>query len=65
MKVLLCNQITGDTFYLHFEPETDRDRRTLESLVEFSLTCGFGRNPDTNQIMHAQVEVTNNDTGTT
>lgn len=61
MKVLLCNQITGDTFYLHFEPETDRDRRTLESLVEFSLTCGFGRHGDTHEIIHAQVEVKQND----
>lgn len=62
MRVSYLRKILPDDQppHLHLVPENDRDRRTCERLFLFGVTCGFGRDPDSGEIVHIQVEVGSN-----
>lgn len=38
-------------------PETDADRETLERLLKNYETTGFGRHPETMQLLHVSIRL--------
>ena len=40
---------------MHLEPETERDQRILQHLLKHGFLTGYGKHPETDEFLHAQV----------
>jgi len=59
MKVLISRPWRpGDEIHqMHLEPESDRDRETLDRLVNKYRIDGFGRDANSGNVLHVQIRL--------
>lgn len=58
MKTMFCFPSHLDSVkraFIHLEPETAGDRLALKALLDSYEVMGFGRDPETGDVIHAQV----------